>query len=211
MAKGFDLKKDERRFLENLAFMNQAKTNEEKNYYYKKMTAIGGYMKINKIEKSCYEYFSNWYNLAIREIVIFGNRKYTAREITNLLDPPVPLKDVRMSLKLLQELGFIIKDDDGCWEKKEKAITTGPVMQSLSLANCHKEMMNLAIASLDRHHAGQRDITGLTISIKSDKLVDIKKRIAAFRKEIMEMACNEEGSDQVYQVSIQAIPLTHKD
>ncbi len=210
IAKGFDLKKEERRFLENLVFMNQAKTNEDKNYYFKKMTAISGYTKTNKIEKACYEYFSNWYNLAIREIVIFGNKKFTSRDITGLLNPKVPPIQVEKSLKMLERLGLIRKNGDSCWEKRDKAISTGPQIRSLLIANFHKEMLKLAGESIDRHPTDQRDITGLTISIKNDSLPEIKERIAAFRREILDMACNETDSNQVFQVNIQAFPLSNK-
>ncbi|MFZ5563221.1 MAG: TIGR02147 family protein, partial [Thermodesulfobacteriota bacterium] len=61
ITRGFGLKKQERDFFENMVFMNQAKSHEEKDHYYKKMKGARGYTKINRLEKEQYEYFSRWY------------------------------------------------------------------------------------------------------------------------------------------------------
>jgi hypothetical protein len=37
---------------------------------------------------------------------------------------------------------------------------------------------------------------------------DLKKRIAAFRSELLDMACREDDPHQVVQINIQAFPLT---
>ncbi len=75
IAKGLGLKKKEREFFENLVFMNQASTHDEKNYYYKRMMAFKPFTESSSIDKSCYEYFSNWYYPVIREIVSFNGGK----------------------------------------------------------------------------------------------------------------------------------------
>ncbi|NLD37291.1 MAG: TIGR02147 family protein [Desulfatiglans sp.] len=61
VAKGFEFKKQEREYFENLVFMNQASSHDDKDYYYKKMMTVNGYLKSHKIDKAGYAYFSKWY------------------------------------------------------------------------------------------------------------------------------------------------------
>jgi len=108
------------------------------------------------------------------------------------------------------ELGLIQKNDDGCWEQCEKVVSTGPEVKSLVIANFHREMMQLAAKSIDQFPARQRDISAVTISTKNENMEEIKKRIAIFREDILELACSDSNDDQVIQINIQAFPLTSR-
>ncbi len=70
------------------------------------MMSIQGYTKVRRIEKKSYEYFSKWYNPAIREIVMFGGRNYTPEQIASSLNPKITPREAERALKLLMELGL---------------------------------------------------------------------------------------------------------
>jgi uncharacterized protein (TIGR02147 family) len=211
IAKGFKLKKPERDFFENLVFMNQAVDHTEQDHYYRKMIAAKSHGKIKSIETARYEYFSRWYLPVIRELVIFGDRKMTAEQIAEKLYPAVRVKDVETALSRLEALGLIHKDDQGQWQQADSLLSTGPEVQSLLITNFHKEMIRLAEESITRHPAKTRDITALTISMKKSRMMELKEKIAAFRKDILKEFATDEDSDQVMQINIQAFPLTKPD
>ena len=211
VAKGFGFSKQERESFETLVFLNQAKDHEEKNYYLKKVMSIKGYNNVRKIEKKSYEYFSKWYNLAIREIVMFGGRNFTSEQIAAALNPKITPREADKAINLLLELGLIKKDKDGLWEQSDPALSTGPEVQSLAIANLHREMLKLASESLERYPANERDITALTLRVNSGGMEELKRRITQFRKELLESALVEEDTDQVIQINIQAFPLTDKE
>ena len=208
IAKGFDLKKQERDFFESLVFMNQSSTHDDKNHYLKKMMTINGYLKSHKIEKASYNYFSKWYYPAIREIAVFGDRNLTSEEMARILRPNITPREVEKALDLLSELGLLLKDKSGLWEQADKVVTTGPEVKSLVIANYHKEMIKLGMEALERYPSDKRDISGATLSVKKGRIKEIKQRIIAFRKELLKLACEDEDSDQVIQINIQAFPLT---
>ena len=208
MAKGFDLKKQERDFFENLVFMNQASTHDDKNHYYTKMMSVNGYLKSHKLDTSSYKYFSKWFYPAIREIAVFGDASHTPEGIADVLIPGISVKEVEKALDLLLELGLLRKDKDGKWEQVDKVLTTGPEVKSLVIANYHKEMIKLGMEALERHPKNKRDISGVTLSVKKDKITELKKRIIAFRKELLKLESEDENPEQVIQINIQAFPLT---
>jgi len=211
IAKGFKLKKPERDFFENLVFMNQATDHSERDHYYRKMIAAKSHGKVKKIETAQYEYYSKWYLPVIRELVMFGDRRLSADEISEKLFPPVKVKDVEHALQRLQDLDMIRKDEQGRWEQTNALLSTGPQVKSLLITNFHREMIHLAEESIERHRAKDRDITALTISINKNRIAELKQKIADFRKDILKEFATEENPDQVAQINIQAFPLTKSD
>ncbi len=207
IAKGFRLNKKERDFFENLVFMNQAKSHEERNHYYRKMMAVKGFSDIRKLEKEAYEYFSKWYYPVIREVISFEHIAGSPEEIAGLLLPPITPKEAENALNLLEKLG-LIRNNGGGWEKTSRALTTGPEVRSLAVANFHREMIRLGAESIERFGPQERDVTSVTVSVNRERMAELKEKTAAFRKEILEMACNDEDADQAVQVNIQAFPLT---
>jgi uncharacterized protein (TIGR02147 family) len=209
ISKGFDLKKQEREYFEYLVLMNQAKTHEEKNVYYRRMISAKGYKDIRKLESAEYEYFSKWYYPVIREILMFGDRRHTPEEVSQMLNPPIAVNDAHKAIQLLSELDFVYQDEQGRWAQKNRNMSTGPEVKSLVVANYHREMLKLASESLERYPAKERDISALVLSIRQERMADIKQKIADFRKQLLEMA-SDEAPDQVVQVNIQVFPLTVK-
>lgn len=211
IVKGFGLKKQESEFFEYLVFMNQAKTNDSRNHYYRKMLSVKGYISNHRLDRASYEYFSKWYYPAVRELITFDGGRLTVEQISQRLNPKITPKEAEKALKLLSELELIRKGEDGRWEQSDKVVSTGPEVVSLVVANYHKEMLKLASESIERYPADERDITALTLSAKRETMIEIKARIAAFRKELLELACEDEDSDQVYQINFQAFPLTSEE
>lgn len=208
IARGFDLKKQEQEYLGYLVLMNQATTHEEKNRYYQQMISARGYNSIRNLDQAQYDYFSRWYYPVVREILMLGDRRITAPEIAPLLNPPITVAEAEKTVTVLQDLGLVRKGGDGQWEPVEKNLTTGPEIRSLVIANFHREMIRLAGESLERYPAKERDITGLVLSVRSERMPELKKKTAAFRKELLELTSGEEDPDMVVQVNIQVFPLT---
>ena len=208
IAKGFGLKKKERDFLENMVFMNQAKNHDDKNHYYHRLMTDRGVTGVRHLEKASYDYFSTWYFPVIREVVLFGEGRLTAEDIAKLLNPPITVAQANKALAVLVALKLIVKNKDGRWEATDKAVTTGPEVTSLVVANFHREMIALAREAIERFPREERDISALTLSVNADSIAELKKRIAEFRKELLQFACNEQGSNHVVQVNFQLFPVT---
>jgi len=209
VAKGFALKKQEREFFENLVNMNQGTNHEDRNYYYQKMMSANAFTNIRKLEKKSYDYYSKWYYPVIRELITFGSQDLNPQQISEMLNPKITIKQAENAINHLIELNLIKKDDNGKWIQLDKAVTTGPEVQSLVIANYHREMIKLAKESIERYKSNERDITSLTLSINKDMMPEIKKKIQEFRKELLNMAINEKNANQVLQINFQAFPLTN--
>ena len=208
IAKGFGLKRREREYFENLVFMNQADSSEEKNHYYRKMLAISHNHTPRTLGKEQYDYFSKWYHPAIRELIVNGNGDFTPAEIASRLVPSISAKEAQSALNLLLKLQLIARDEKGRWIQTDRDITTGPEIKSLVVANYHRAMLGLAGDALDRHPANERDISSVTLNIPEEDLPKFKERIASFRRELLELAGGTKNPERVVQINIQLFPLT---
>jgi uncharacterized protein (TIGR02147 family) len=210
ISRGFKLKKQEHDYFEKLVFMNQASSHETRNFYYKQILSMKGYSKVNQIAKASYDYFSKWYYPVIREIVTFGNGKYTPAKIATLLEPEITEKQALEALNQLVELGLIRKNKNGLWEQCDKHITTGREVRSFIVAQFHREMLKLASESIERFSSDERDISAITFGMESSKLHELKKLIADFRDQVRSKIVDDGNADRALQLNIQLYPLTSR-
>jgi uncharacterized protein (TIGR02147 family) len=208
VARGLSLKAKEREYFECLVLMNQADSHDERNHYYQKLTAIRAAGPVKKLEKASFDYFANWYYPVLREVATWGNGRMTAGEIAALLQPPVTVKEAERALAALTDLGLLERDEQGRWRHCDAAVSTGPELRSLVLANYHREMIRMAGESLERYPPEERDITSLTVSVRGGSMDRLKAKIAAFRRELLDLACQEEEPGQVVQINFQAFPVS---
>lgn len=194
-------------YFEEMVNFLQAKTNKEKNLYFSRMIALRKSFKIDTIEEWQYEYYSNWYNPAIRELITSGAFDGDTKELARLLIPPITKNEVEKSINLLLKLGLIIKQGDS-YIQSSPFITTGPEVQSLAVVNFHKKMGELAVESLERVPKEERNITASTIFITEDMFDTMRKKIDDFRKELLALASSDCKGERVYQVNFQVFPVS---
>lgn len=188
--------------------MNQALSHEEKDRYYQKMMKSKPFSALRRIDKSCYAYFSNWYNAVVREVVEYVPQPLDLNFISKLITPAITCTQVKKALDLLLSLGLIEENEKGKYRKTDALLTTGREVQSVWVANFHKQMVNLALNAIDHLPAEERDISGIVMSINSERIAEIKEKISDFRNELIELAAGKSDENQVVYIQICAFPLT---
>jgi uncharacterized protein (TIGR02147 family) len=204
-------KRDDALYFEYLVFFNQAKTINEKNYFYQKLLEIKRPVLIENIEKSRYELYESWYHSVIRELVTFLNFDNDFSKLGKTLISPISERDAKRSVELLQHLGFIELTKDGTFHQIDKLINVKPNMvDMLIIQKFQIAMLEHAIKSYDLVDIYERISTSTTFSI-SEKTFDlIKKRTREFQRDIMELASIDNEPDRVYQMTINIFPMSKR-
>lgn len=213
VAKAIKLNKAETEFFELLVPFTQARTNGAKDHYYARMLTLKRKLKIARIGEEQYEYYTKWYHPVIRSLVTKmelpagpdGEPDYGV--LAKCLVPPIPPREARHSVKLLEKLGFISQVADGKWTLASAIISTGDEVATLNVVNYHKQVARLAESAHDLAPKEERDISALTMGVGETEFFKIKARIQAFRKEIMDIALASESADRVYQLNFQFFPV----
>lgn len=208
VIKAFNLNKREADYFENLVFLNQSKTLEEKNLYLTRLLRHRVKTDARKLEESEYEYYTSWYNPVIRELATAVDFRSDFRKLGSMVSPQITAREAQKAVELLLKLDFLRQKEDGSYEKTSACLTTGPQVRSVAVANYHKAMMRLASESIERFPAEKRDITSVTISVSEESYAAIIEKLRALRKELLELAESDMNPEKVAQLNLQLFPVS---
>jgi uncharacterized protein (TIGR02147 family) len=187
----------------------QAKTHEEKDRCFLRMMEMRRPFGANVIDERHYEYYSNWYNPVIRELVTSPDFKEDFRELGLRISPPISQSQARNSVELLLKLRMVRKSG-GRYTQTNAVVTTGPEVKSLAVINYHRQMSSLAASSFDRCKSNERNITSVTLSISADKLNRLVKEANDFRARVVSLMEPCRKGAKVFQVNVQIFSLTRE-
>lgn len=207
-SRAIGLNRGESEYFENMVFLNQSRTLEEKNSYLSRLMKFRIKTDPKKIEESEYEYYSRWYNPVIRELATAVDFRDDFRRLASSVVPAISPGEAQKSIELLLKLEFIRRCEDGTYEKTASVLSTGPQVRSVAIGNYHKAMMKLGSDSLERFRASERNISSLTLSVSENTFDTMVARIEQFRKELLDVAESDCDPQKVVQLNLQLFPLT---
>ncbi|MEW6441617.1 MAG: TIGR02147 family protein [bacterium] len=202
------LNKTEGEFFRTVVHLNQARTADEKRFYAEQLMRFRPFRYIHPIRKDQYEYYSQWYNLPIRELLSLPAFSEDPDWVAKILVPPISPQQARRALELLLALGLIRHDESGRVVQTDAFITTGDEVTSASVTLYHREMLRRASEAIDSFPPQQRDISSLTLALSEKNFKHIKQLIQKFRKELLAIANQDPSPEAVFQVNFQLFPLT---
>jgi uncharacterized protein (TIGR02147 family) len=206
-AKLFKLKKYELHYFEMLVQFNQAKTHDEKKYFFEKLISMKQTKGKNLVPEQ-YELFSRWYYVVIREILDFYPFYGDYKELSTMVVPAVKEAEAKKAIIVLEKLGLIAKNPDGYYERADAVISTGDEWKSLAIRNFQMETADLAKQAIRNIPNQERDISTLTLSISSKTLESVRERIKQMRRELLELARADAFADRVHHVNIHVFPVS---
>lgn len=207
LASFFKLKKRERFYLQNLIKLN--KTSDEK----KRQTIFDELMRLRnvnpqKIEAKQYDLYQKWYHIAILALLHYFNFNDNFKELATSLDPEITEKEAIESISLLEKLGLIKRDEENKYVHTHSLISTGEEWRSIAIKTFQRDMLQMALRSIENHPQKLRDVSTLTITGSYNDVLKIKEEAAKFRKKVLRIAEDSEDCQSVYQLNIQLFPLT---
>lgn len=191
-----------------MVLFNQSRNEDEKNELFREMFRYKQTSKAKRLSELQYKMYSEWFHAVIRELVSFKGFTEDYAAIAKLLTPSITPGQVKKSLKLLRDIGLIKKNKGGKWVQCDPIIKTAPEVESLSVRNHNRKMIQLAeeaIAAVPPHH---REISGMTLGISRKAFKEIKKKIQNFKDDILsDVLADSSESEEVYQLNFQLFPL----
>ena len=202
------LTESEANYFKYLVYFNQAGTLEEKDRFFGILMDLKTPHSHYQLEKAQYEYYQDWYNIAIREMLSFLPYNDNAAEMGKRLAPPVPPKKVKKAIGLLEGLGLIEKGEDGNYRAASKFVMTGPDVQSLLVPKFHQTMTRMAGEAITRFTKEERYFSSSTVSMSKRTYDEIIELIRATRKEVLRKVGEDQEPERVYHLNMQLFPLT---
>ena len=206
-AQAMKLKKKEAEYFECLVVFNEASTVEEKRIFFGRLLALRK-PEAYQVQASQFEVYSKWYYTAVRELICITPFRGDYAALARSLDPAIRPEQAERALRVLLEAQLIVKDEQGRYRQAQSLITTGPEVESVSVAQYQIACMDLAQEAIDRHEAAVRDISTLTLGITAEGFAMLKEEIVSFRKKLLSLDRIFLAPDRVYQLNMQFFPLS---
>lgn len=209
-AELFKFNRKETEYFELLVLYDQAKEHGRKKYYFEKMLSMRK-SKVHKLTCDQYEYFDNWYNVAIRELLNYFPFRGDYVQLAKMLTPSITPKEARKSVELLERLQLIEMQEDCTYKVTNKTITTGSnsKIPLVAIHNFQLQAMELGKEAIDRFPMGKRSVSTLTLSLSEECYNTIEEKLSIFRREVLDLVKNNRTPlDRVYQFNFQIFPFT---
>ena len=196
-------------FFELLVSYNQAGTHRRKEYFFQRLIEQGAGASSRFMHGSCHEYYSHWYHSTIRELVTIIDFNDDYSLLSRFVKPRISARQARQSVKLLEKLALIQKCGNR-YVQTDRNLTTGAVVQSVSVENFHLQNFRLAAESIDNCPARHRELGCMVVSLSRTGFEQIKTEMLNFRKKLVGMVNRDEKPERVYHIAMQLFPTSEQ-
>lgn len=210
-AKGCGLTGDRAEFFCELVAYCQATSVAERNRGYERLYRFRPFRAVHQLAKEQAAYHSQWYVPAIRELVRRADFQDDPAWIALQLEPKISPAQAEKALATLLKLGLLRRQpakDGGRLEQTSELVTTGAGPLGHHIFSFHHMMLERAGYALDHSPREERDISCLTLCVSDAKLHELKQRVRAFRKELLQAAEVDNSPERVVQVNFQVFALS---
>ena len=210
VLQGLGLKGRQADFFRALCNFNQAKTAPEKNKQLEIMRQLLPRLDEKTVPANFYAYYAHWYNIAIRELACAFNWHEDYGLLASRLKPAITKTQARESVKLLLELGFLVKDKEGIYNQTDLRISAGPEVMSHSIRNVNQQFSEIGTAAIEAIAPDRRDISSLVIGVSRENYPLLKSEIQAFKDRVKRIIADQKVMDTVYNLNVQLFPISEE-
>lgn len=209
IAPNLSLTQLELKTLERLLGVIRSKSAEEKSKALRHLQNLRSYRQSNPAEWEVHKYLSNWFHLAIREMVQLEDFKNDLSWIQERLIEKLPQNEISRAIELLLEL-HLLDNDDGKLSISKRTLQCHDDVFRISLGNFHAEMLKLAAKSISKTSREKRLILGSTIGLPKEKIPELFSMIQEFQRKMEKWSEPFQNIDEIYHIEMATFPLTKK-
>ncbi len=209
-CEALQLDAEEAQYFENLVYFNQATRQKDKNHYLSRLSALVPQRAVEVFELNQFQhdYYSNWYNIVIRELVCLQGFSEDPAWICAQLRGRVTKAEAVEAMKALDRLGLVERGPDGRMQQKSPVVRLlGGTFRSF-VHQFHLQMLEFAQEALKEDPYDTRNGSGVTLSIERRRLPELQAAIDEFRDRLVEKFGSDLAPDAVVQVCFQHFQLT---
>jgi hypothetical protein len=155
-----------------------------------------------------YEFYDKWYSAAVRDILSLYPFEGNYRELAQLVDPPLSVREARSAIELLERLGLIRRGSRGVYMQANPIVRAQAQGYDVALARFAMGMMDRARDALDRLPKSERSISWVGFSVSRETYERMQEEILAFRSRMLKLAEQDPNPDRAYHFNMQLFPVS---
>ncbi len=211
-AKALKFSDHESDYFEALVHFNQAKKSLEREYYQERMNRlkkrVRGGLSERTLEEYEFESISNWLHHAIMVLTNVKGFRESPAWIKERLFNLASDQEIVSVLERLQQLGLLIRNEEGKLVQSQRQVRTKPELRRLSVRIFYEGRLSRAIQSLKLTEPEERELGAYLVGISPKQIPELKKRVREFMKSLNEWALENSSPHQVYALTFCGFPLT---
>ncbi len=203
------LRKKESDYFSLMVRFCQSKGVKAKKQIYDKMVRYHA-QGTRLLDPDQYEYYQKWYYAVIHDVLSFYRFGGNFRELSKMVEPSITVREAQKTIKLLERLGFIEKNDMGYYECRYPGISAYAEGRSVVLSSYAETMIERAKYALEHLPDQERLISWSGFSVSSETFQKMKEEARAFRKRLVEMAMNDNAPERAFHLNLQIFPVSKR-
>jgi len=187
-SKALRLGPKETMYLENMVYFNQAKAEEEKIFFFERMkvSAQGEKGEAFEVLQSQYRYISNWYLVALRELVNLEGFKEDPSWIVKKMRGQVTKGEAAQGIEDLINIGLLTRDQKGKLVQSEPIVTFSDSKHNFkNVTNLHLQFIERAKELLVSDPYEKRSARLTTLSCKKEDFESIRSDMQEFSRMLL--------------------------
>jgi len=208
MIRGLKLSGKAAQYFEALVSFNQAHTVEDREHWFRVLERLRKSTHFYKVNQKQYAYYDEWYYPVVRELAVYGDWNGDYAKLGKMITPPLSADMVENAVKVLIEIGLLIKEKDTFRQSSEAVTAEG--VPSVVTRKTRKEFMLMAMTAAETLGIDERHITSLTAAMSESCYNEVTAMLDDVRKKILENALDCPTVDRIYQFNFQAFPLSSR-
>ena len=214
-ARVLGLSAKQTQYFTTLAAMNQAKNDEDRNFYLEQLQQFPRFRKTRTNGRLRFEYYTQWYLPALRALVTLADFREEPEWVSKHVSPRITPKQAKAGIAKLLELGFLVRNAKDELQQAEPFIgdysdrEEPDEISKLALRNYHRKMIELGGMCIDGQPQDRRYVIGNTLAVSHQQAEALREMAAEFMKQVEEYIAREEPIETVYRLNLQLFSLVN--
>ena len=207
IIKGLGLKGKPGTYFENLVYLNQAMTLDEKEHYFQRAKKIGKKTKFYQLHKDQFFFYEKWYYPVVRELVTLAQWNQDYSVLAKLVRPPITPSESKEAVELLLNTGMVKKDENGIYTLSNDFVTSEKVPEFIK-KKARRDVLLKGIETIDTIAPPEKYAAYSTITMSKELYQEVREILDDTREKILSLVAEDKTPDEVYEVVLQVFPVS---
>lgn len=175
-----------------------------------RLNQLSGTRNTHKLSLDEFRYVSEWYFVAIKQLIELREFQEDPEWIRQRLRRKVTPGQIRYAIQVMLDLGVLFRNEKGQLVLNQKPWRTGSYdVSSAAVRKHHAGMINLAMESIEEQSIAERQLCSLTFRFNPEKMLEAKEYMMRILEDFDQKFCDEDATE-IYQMNMQFFGLTKK-
>jgi uncharacterized protein (TIGR02147 family) len=207
LVNGLGLRGKAATFFENLVYLNQADTLQDREFYFQRIKKIGRLTQFYQLNQDQFFFYEKWYYPVIRELMVVGDWKGDYSALAKMVRPAIAPSEARESVERLVATGMVVKGEDGKYRLANQFVTSENVPVYIKKKS-RRDVLLKGIDAIDTIGPEKKYAAYSTVTMSKKLFSEAKALLNETREKLLSMVAEDGPAEEVYEVVLQAFPVS---